>query len=370
MIRLSKSSIGEGEIRAVSETLSREHLGMGREVKEFEESLSGFLGRNCLCVVNGTAALHLALQAVNVQPGDEVIVPSLTYVASFQAISACGAIPVACDITEESLLADPVDVERRITKQTKALMPVHFAGAACDLDSFFELARHYSLRVIEDAAHALGSTYKGKPIGSFGDITCFSFDGIKNITSGEGGCISTSDPAVLQSVSDARLLGVHGDSDRRYSGNRSWDFEVTDQGWRYHMSNIMAAIGIVQLQRFPAFAKRRRELAMMYCELLGDLPEVRVLRKNFDSVVPHIFPILLPDYVNRDQVRSQLLALGVETGTHYFPNHLLAKFRPKTGPGLPVTERLYPRVLSLPMHFDLRTDQVEFVATCLKLCLR
>lgn len=367
MIRLSKSSIGNAEIEAVAGTLLSEHLGMGEEVRKFESYLTEFVGRDSLCVVNGTAALHLALQAIGIGPGDEVIVPSLTYVASFQAIAAAGGTPVACDINELTLLADPVDVERRITKKTKAIMPVHFAGAACDMDALLELAGNHSLRTIEDAAHAFGSTYKGQSIGSFGDITCFSFDGIKNITSGEGGCVVSSDSDVLSYIKDARLLGVHGDSDRRYSGERSWSFDVTIQGWRYHMSNIMATIGLVQLSRFSSFAQKRRQLSSAYCELLRGVPEITLLREDFDSVVPHIFPVLLPPSADRDHIRAKMLDLGVETGAHYFPNHLLTKFSSSDRSQLPVTERVFPRLLSLPLHTDLEAADLEFIVNCLKI---
>jgi dTDP-4-amino-4,6-dideoxygalactose transaminase len=212
-------------------------------------------------VVNGTAALQLALQAAGIWQGDEVLVQSLTYVASFQAISATGARPVACDVDAETLCLDWRDAEKRLTPRTKAVMPVHYAGGVGALDEIYAFAEKYGLRVIEDAAHAFGTEYQGKKVGEFGDIVCFSFDGIKNITSGEGGCIVTNDEEVLRKVRDARLLGVEKDTEKRFSGGRSWEFDVTAQGWRYHMSNIMAAIGLEQLKRFPENASQRQVLA-------------------------------------------------------------------------------------------------------------
>ena len=241
LIRLSKSHIGDAEKKAVMGVFDREYLGMGAEVQQFEQGLSDFFGRPAVCVVNGTAALHLALQACGIGPGDQVLVQSLTYVASFQAISATGAIPVACEVNPATLTLDWRDAEKRMTSRTKAIMPVHYAGGVGALDEIYEFANKHGLRVIEDAAHAFGTIYQGKRVGGFGDIACFSFDGIKNITSGEGGCIVTSDPEVLQRVQDARLLGVEKDTQNRFSGQRSWEFDVSAQGWRYHMSNIMAA---------------------------------------------------------------------------------------------------------------------------------
>ena len=258
LIRLSKSCLRDGEKQSVLRVLDKEFLGMGEEVQAFERELTGFFGRQAVCVVNGTAALHLALQASGVGRGDEVLVPSLTYVACFQAISATGAVPVACDVDPQSLCLDWRDAEKRITAKTKAIMPVHYSGGVGDLDSIYALAQKAELRVIEDAAHAFGSSYQKRKVGSFGDIACFSFDGIKNITSGEGGCIVTDDQEVLNLVRDARLLGVEKDSDKRYSGQRSWEFDVNRQGWRYHMSNVMAAIGIEQLKRIKKILSIRK----------------------------------------------------------------------------------------------------------------
>jgi dTDP-4-amino-4,6-dideoxygalactose transaminase len=256
VIRLSKSCIGDGEKRAVEAVLEHEYLGMGQDVQRFEEALTSYFGRPAVCVVNGTAALHLAVQGAGVGTGDEVLVPSLTYVSSFQAIASTGAKPVACEIDPETLVLDWRDAEKRLSRRTRAIMPVHYTGGVGDLDAIYEFARRHDLRVIEDAAHAFGSTHDGKRVGSFGDVACFSFDGIKNLTCGEGGCVVSSDAELLRRVRDARLLGVEKDTERRYAGERSWDFDVTAQGWRYHMSNVMAAIVLAQLARFRAPVRR------------------------------------------------------------------------------------------------------------------
>ena len=197
-IKLSKSSLGDLEKRAVQRILEGEFLGMGQEVGHFEAELTNFLGRPAVCVATGTAALHLALQAIDLQPGDEVLVQSLTYVASFQAIVAAGAIPVACDIHPDSLAIDLADAQAKLSPKTKAIMPVYYAGKPQQVDEITKFARINNLRIIEDSAHAFGSRHRGQLVGSFGDITCFSFDGIKNITSGEGGCIVTDDTNVIR----------------------------------------------------------------------------------------------------------------------------------------------------------------------------
>ncbi|KOR36671.1 aminotransferase [Planktothricoides sp. SR001] len=360
-IRLSKSCLTDAEKQAVMAVLDREFLGMGEEVKLFEEELSTFFGRPVACVVNGTAALHLALQACGIGRGDEVLVQSLTYVASFQAISATGATPVPCDIDPETLTLDWRDAEKRITSRTKAVMPVHYSGGVGKLDEIYDFARTYGLRVIEDAAHAFGTKYNGQLVGSFGDITCFSFDGIKNITSGEGGCIVSNDEEIMRQVQDARLLGVEKDTEKRFQGQRSWDFNVTAQGWRYHMSDIMAAIGRVQLQRFPELAVKRQNLARYYDKKLSQLSIVTPLAHNYEEVVPHIYPIRLADGTSKTSLRQDLLDFGIQTGLHYLPNHCLSFFSPSPNYELPVTARVYPTLMTLPLHPDLSTEQIDLI---------
>jgi len=361
MIRLSKSCISEAEKKAVLEVLDEEFFGMGKKVGQFEERLTEFFGRPAVCVVNGTAALHLALQACGIGRGDEVLVPSLTYVASFQAISATGAIPVACDLDPTVCLLDLEDAEKRITSNTKAIMPVHFTGGVGDLDRVYDFAQKNGLRVVEDAAHAFGTTYRNKRIGALGDIACFSFDGIKNITSGEGGCVVSGDEEVLEKIRDARLLGVEKDSQKRLSKNRSWQFDVSDQGWRYHMSDIMAAIGIKQLERFPSFSSRRKKLCKYYDKILENNEWIKPLPRDYETVVPHIYVVRIPGLENRDQLREELSARAIQTGIHYQPNHHLSFYEFERALNLENTERIFPELITLPLHPDIETKDVEFI---------
>lgn len=369
MIRLSKSCLGDAEKRAVMGVLDREYLGMGAEVQQFEQALTEFFDRPAVCVVNGTAALHLALQSCGIGRGDEVLVQSLTYVASFQAISATGATPVACDIDPTTLTLDWRDAEKRLTPNTKAVMPVHYSGGVGALDEIYAFARMRGLRVIEDAAHAFGTVYQGRRVGGFGGIACFSFDGIKNITSGEGGCIVTDDPEVLRKVQDARLLGVEKDTEKRYTGQRSWEFDVTAQGWRYHMSNIMAAIGIEQLKRFPEMAARRQQLARRYDELLKGNPRIKLLRNDYQQVVPHIYVVQIRGALDREALRERLAAQGIQTGIHYQPNHELSLYRDAMSVPLPQTDAVFPHLLSLPLHVDMTEEHVVRVCDALTTAL-
>ena len=339
---------------------------MGSEVQQFEDALSEFFVRPAVCVVNGTAALHLALQSCGIGHGDEVLVPSLTYLASFQAISATGAKPVACDIDPEIFLLDLSDAEKRITTRTKAIMPVHYTGGVGDLDAVYNFGKKYNLRVVEDAAHAFGTEFLGKKIGSFGDIVCFSFDGIKNITSGEGGCVVTEVEDILQKVKDARLLGVEKDTDKRYAGGRSWDFDTSAKGWRYHMSNIMAAIGVEQLKRFSEFAKKRQKLAKKYDELLMNHPTIHPVPRDYNTVVPHIYVVQIHGMKNRKLIQDELLVKGIQVGYHYQPNHWLNLYKDKSNKPLPITDSVFPELMSLPLHPDVSEKDVDYIAAELK----
>ena len=365
MIKLSKSSIGNEEKDAVTKVLQDEYLGMGLKVQEFENKLEDFFSREAVCIVNGTAALHLALEACQFPKQSEVLVPSLTYVASFQAITAAGLKPIACDIETENFLLDIKDAEKRITNKSVAIMPVHYSGGVGDLDELYNFAKVNKLRLIEDAAHAFGSEYGNKRIGSFGDIVCFSFDGIKNITSGEGGCIVTSDNKILDYVKDARLLGVVKDTEKRFNKSRSWEFDVNFQGWRYHMSNLMAAIGIEQLNKSDSFFKRRKEIALAYDSLFADNKKIIPLIRDYKNVVPHIYVVQIKDMEDRDTIKAELLEKGIEVGFHYQPNHLLSFYK-NENISLPVTEKVYKELLTLPLHVDLSQDDISHIASSLK----
>jgi dTDP-4-amino-4,6-dideoxygalactose transaminase len=360
MIRLSKSCLSDLEKKAVIKVLDNEFLGMGQEVNKFEGKLTEYFGRPALCVSSGTAALHLALQAICVGKGDEVLVQSLTYVASFQAISATGAKPIACEVNPDTLCIDLSDAETKLTKNTKAIMPVHYSGGVGTLDEVYSFAEKHGLRVIEDAAHAFGTKYKGRKVGGFGDIACFSFDGIKNITSGEGGCVVTNDHSVIKKISDARLLGVENDSEKRASGKRSWDFDVKCQGWRYHMSDIMAAIGIVQLKRYPELALKRKKIAKTYDLLLAKSEYISPLLHNYNEVVPHIYVVRIKGLKDRNELQKHFLKKSIQIGYHYKPNHWLSIYQDKSL-SLYVTESIFPELISLPLHPDISKEDVEYV---------
>lgn len=362
IIRLSRSVIGEEEKAAVVRVLDRAFLGMGSEVQSFERELAAYLDtdRPVHCVNTGTSALHLAVEALGIGPGDEVLVPSITYVASFQAIAATGATPVACEVRSDTAYIDIDDAAKRVTSRTRAIMPVHYASSVKGVDDVYSLAHSKGLRVIEDAAHAFGCRVGNGLVGASGDIVCFSFDGIKNITSGEGGAVVTGDADVARYVATARLLAVENDTEKRFSGERSWVFDVLHQGHRYHMSDIMAAIGRAQLKKIDQFGEIRRSLARVYQAALADIADLSLLDFDYTSAIPHIFPVRIANG-RRDGLMDHLRANQIQCGLHYAPNHLLTYFR--TDYALPTAEMLGRELLSLPLHpLVTEQDQQRIVA--------
>jgi dTDP-4-amino-4,6-dideoxygalactose transaminase len=355
---LSKCSLSLAEENAVQSVLKSEFLGMGRQVLAFEQAIQTYLktSMKVICVNTGTSALQLALSALDIGIGDEVLVPSLTYVASFQAISATGAKPIACEVLGDTLFIDVKDAEKKITERTKAIMPVHYASASLGMGAIYQLAKKHKLRVVEDAAQAFGCEREGLKIGTIGDIICFSFDGIKNITSGEGGAILTNDKNIWHRLEDGRLLGVQKDSEKRYAAQRSWEFDVECQGFRFHMSDINAAIGIEQLNKIDIFKQKRQDISKLYLQEFSKIKAVNPIRLNYDEIIPHIFVI---KSIDRDLLRNHLLSKDIECGVHYKPNHLLKKYQAHCN--LPVTEKIYQEILTLPCHVDLTIEEQSFV---------
>ena len=234
------------------------------------------------------------------------------------------------------------------------------------LDQLYKVAKRHNLLVIEDAAHAFGSNFQDKRIGSFGDIACFSFDGIKNITSGEGGCIVSDDLRFINKVKDLRLLGVINDSEKRFKGERSWDFDSIHQGWRYHMSNIMAAIGIEQLKKFPKFLKKRQSLAKKYDALFLSDQLIRPFKRDYDNIVPHIYVVRIKGLRDRKSLQQKMLKKGVQVGYHYLPNHFLTKYKNTRKTPLNITESIFEELLTLPLHPDLSEDDLDYIGKVLK----
>ncbi len=354
LIKLSSAYFGEEEIEAVARVLRSQVVNMGIEVREFEGELKKFFGRedaDVTTVHSCTAAIQLALQACGIKPGDEVLVPTFTFVATFQAVSANGAIPIPCDIDLDDGFINLLDAERRVNSRTRCIIPVLYAGCDSKIASVYDFAKKHNLQVIEDAAHCFGDENIAKREG----IICFSFDPIKNISCGDGGCILTARKEVTERLKDIRLLGVKGDTERRFHGQRSWDADVSEQGWRLHMNNISAAIGRAQLKKFGIMREIRQRNARLLLENLKSIEQIRLFPLNVKTAVPHIFPIVVKDG-NRDALKDYLKVNGIETGVQYKPNHLLTYFN--RGYDLPNAMELYRTILSLPIHPHVSEQEV------------
>ncbi|MFH1982564.1 MAG: DegT/DnrJ/EryC1/StrS aminotransferase family protein [Pseudomonadota bacterium] len=361
MIPVSKPSLGKAELAAVEKIFDSGWLGMGSATAAFEKKVEDFIGVPQVVAVNtGTSALHIALDCFDIGPGDEVIVPSMTYAACVQAIIATGARPVFCECTSASLLIDIEDVRRKITPQAKAIMPVHYCGQPCDMDALLDLAGRHDLHIIEDAAHAFGSSYKGKKIGSFGHATCFSFDPIKTITCGEGGAVALQDGRIAEKIRRKRILGIDTETWHRYRNKRNWSYAVTMGGFRYHMPNINAAIGIIQLDKIHMFIEKRRAICLDYdCHFSG-LRTVAPLEVDYAATVPFMYIVKVFDG-RRQEFISLLKERGVDTGIHYIPNHVHPYFSDFLRGTLPVTDEIGEQIVTLPLYYDMTTDDVRRV---------
>ncbi len=360
-IKVSKGCMGKEELAEVKEAFDYGYFGMAYKTLEFEEALRKYLGAKYVITTNNcTSALHIAVDALGIGKGDEVITPSLTFVGAFMAISATGATPVPVEIYPDTLLIDIEDIKRKITPRTKAIMPVHYAGNPCDIDGLTKIAGEHNLRIIEDAAHAFGSYYKGKKIGSFGDVVCFSFDSIKNITCGEGGVVICQQAELADILGQKRNCGIK----RLNQASSEWKerttvVEVNTQGYRYHMSNINAGIGLAQLKKIDSFIARRREICRRYDSAFKNIPGITCLPINYDNVAPHIYVIRVKNG-RRNGLMEYLKNLDIETGINYIPNHLHS-FYARKKVSLPATEKAYQEILTIPLHCGLSDDDVNKV---------
>jgi dTDP-4-amino-4,6-dideoxygalactose transaminase len=367
-IPLSKPTIDEEAIREVVDVLKSGWLATGPLAQKFEQKLSEyFQGRTTLCFTSATAGLHAALMAIGVKEGDEVITTPFTFVATANVIAMLGARPVFVDIESSTFNIDTSKIANACTSKTKAVMPVHYAGLPVDLDPIYKLAKQKELRIIEDAAHAFGASYKNRKIGTFGDIQVFSFHPIKNLTSGEGGCV------VLDSESEQKFLNLqrfHG-IDRsiwdRFSKNGGCYYDVVFPGFKSNLSDIQAAIGLHQLMEIETLNNRRRHLASRYYDALSNMRD-----EIFLQAIPdygfihsgHLFPICLLDKTKRDDFMEYLKENSIGTVPYYTPLHLFSYYR-KTFSyekgDFPNAEYIGERIVCLPLYSELKEDEQDYI---------
>ena len=366
--------IGPEEIRSVVETLESGWLTSGSKAKIFEEDFSRFIGCQYSVAVNScTAALHLALEAVGIEEGDEVIVPTMTFTATAEVVVYFKAKPVLVDCRPNTLNIDPDLIERAITTKTKAIIPVHFAGQSCDMDAILRIARKHKLYVIEDAAHALPAKYHGKTIGTIGDITCFSFYATKTITTGEGGMATTQNPDWAARMRMMSLHGISQDAWKRYTKEGSWYYEVVRPGFKYNLTDIGAAIGIEQLKKCDAFGVARARIAATYDQEFSDLLEIETPVCESDlQHAWHLYVIQLnldQLKIDRHQFIEALKEQGIGTSVHFIPLHLHRYYRESFGSTpeeFPMATEIYQRIVSLPIYPKMTESQIARVVEAVR----
>jgi perosamine synthetase len=356
--------IGEEEIRSVVDTLRSGWLTTGSRTKQFEENFARWVGaRHAIAVNSGTAALHLALEAIGVQEGDEVLVPTMTFAATAEVVIYCRARPILVDCEPDTLNIDPDMLERAITPRTKAILPVHFAGHPCRMDQILRLAKEFNLKVVEDAAHALPASYDGHAVGVIGDITCFSFYVTKTITTAEGGMITTANDEYADRMRILSLHGISKDAWKRYSAEGSWYYEIHYPGYKYNLTDIAAAIGIEQLRKCRQFWEARQRIAARYDDAFADLPEIHrpVCRAGVQHAW-HLYVIQLDTErlrVGRNEFIEALRRRNIGTSVHFMPLHLHPYYRSTYGyrpQDFPHATAVFARNVSLPI-FSRMTDR-------------
>ena len=360
MITVSQPDFGPAETAAVQSVIASHWVSLGPRTAAFEAALAEYLGvRHVIATSSCTGAIHLALAALEHDGRNEIIVPSLTFVATIQAILLAGYKPVFAEVNPKTLTIDVDDVARMISSRTRAFLPVHFAGYPCDIKQLGQLARRANISIVSDGAHAFGCSIKGQSIARQGMATCFSFSANKNITCGEGGVIATGSNALASRLKKLRFLGIDHAAWERRGLNKPWQYTVDGPGFRYHMSDINAAIGLAQLKRLDYFAKTRRQIAAVYDTELEGLPWTVPIARDLQYTIPHLY-IMRVTHGLRDALFDNLRANGVSCGVHYFPNHLQPAFKKFSRP-LPVTEQLADELISLPLHTRLAVREVKYI---------
>jgi dTDP-4-amino-4,6-dideoxygalactose transaminase len=360
----SRPSISQAAIDEVVTCLKSGWITTGPRVKQFEEDLKTYLGApHVLALTSATAGLHLVLVALKLKPGDEVITTPMTFAATLNTIVLAGGKPVLVDVEPGTYNMDVTKIEKAVTKRTRAIMPVHFAGLPVDLDPLYDIAKKHNLRVIEDAAHAIGTEYKDRRIGSFGDVQVFSFHPNKNMTTGEGGCVATRDEKLASDIALLRFHGMDREAWNRFGKKGNQHYEIITLGYKYNMMDIQAALGLHQLKQLDSFIKRRTVLALRYQKVLGDWPQWTITRAPAYQHLHawHLYaPLINPDAakMDRDAFMQGMKERNIGTGLHYRAVHLYPYYRDQFGfkrGDFPNAETISDRIVSLPL-FPVMTD--------------
>ncbi len=364
-IPYGRQSIDEDDIEAVVEVLRSDWLTTGPKVQEFEEAFAKVADADhAVALSNGTAALHAMMHAIGIGPGDEVIVPALTFAATANSVVYQGGTPIFCDVDPETLLIDPERIEPLVSSKTRAVIAVDYAGQPCDYDRLRDVTKRHGLLLVADACHSLGGKYKNKPVGSLADLSAFSFHPVKNMTTGEGGMVTTNNADFAASIRRFRNHGITTDHRERESRG-SWHYEMTELGYNYRLTDIQCALGLSQLKKLAAFVKRRQDLAAMYDDAFAGMDGVTpVLTEPDVSHAYHLYVVQLSDRIDRNRLFKVLRERGIFTNVHYSPVHLHPYYRKTQNTDVgqcPVSEKAGGHILSLPMYPGLSDHEVRTI---------
>ncbi len=369
-----KPFISEEEIDEMVDTLRSGWLSMGPKTIRFEEEFNKYIGsKKSVAVSSWTAAGHLTLEAFGIEKGDEVIVPTMTFPATAEIVCYFGAIPVIVDVDKDTLNISLDEIEKAITPKTKAIIPVHYGGQPCDLDEIQEIAKIHNLKVLEDAAHSLPATYKGKKIGTISDVTCFSFYATKTLSTGEGGMICTNDQEIAERCAIMRLHGINRDAWKRYSEAGSWYYEVVAPGYKYNFTDLQASLGLPQLKKVDTMWEWRKKIALRYLEGFKDfdLLTLPFIKHDRESSW-HLFPVRLNLEMltkNRAQIIDELKKHNIGVGVHFMPVHQHLYYSETfklDDKNYPVASATFPRLMSLPIYPGMTDNSVEKVITSVR----
>lgn len=369
-----KPAIGKEEIKEVVDTLRSGWITTGPKTQKFEELIKDYVGcKHVIAVSSCTHALHLSLVASGIGPGDEVITTPFTFCSTVNVILHQGAKPVLADIKKDTFNIDPKEIEKKITKKTKAIIPVHYAGQSCEMDEILRIAKKHNLIVIEDAAHAIGSKYKGRNIGTIGNFTCFSFYAAKNLSTAEGGAVCLKNDKIAEKIKVLSLHGISKDAWKRYSAAGSWYYEVLYPGYKDNMTDIQASLGIHQLKKLEKLFRQKQKIANFYKKSFESMPEItppKVL-KNLRHVW-YLYPILINNdllKIDRAEFIEALKAENIGTSVHFIPIHMHPYYKKKFGfkkGDFPNTESVYERIISLPIHSKMTLKDAKDVVGAIK----
>jgi len=361
--------IGKEEKKEILTVLESGWITTGPNTNQFEKEFAKYIGCNHSIAVNsGTAALHLALDAIGLKQEDEVIIPTMTFAATAEAVIYFKAKPLFVDCEEDTLLIDVSKIEEKINKKTKAIIPVHYAGQSCDMDKIIRIAQDFNLKVIEDAAHSLPTKYKDRMIGTVGDITCFSFYATKTITTGEGGMACTENDEFAERMKIMSLHGISKDAWKRYSAEGSWYYEIIEAGYKYNMTDIAAALGLAQLKKSDEFYRKRAEIASKYTQAFKDVLEIETpIVREYGTHAWHLYVIQLNLEmlkISRAQFIEKMKDNGIGCSVHFIPLHLHPFYRKTFGykpEDLPVATYVYEKIVSLPIYPKMSDEDVNYV---------